>query len=135
MLLGGLWHGASWNFVIWGAIHGALLALERAVGKRPPLRLDAARRCASRTTFALVLVTWVFFRAADLPAALAYLGRMFGVGAAGAGAPLLSGLLLQPVPGAQLRRRGGRRLGRRAELDLDARAHAAEDRARPRRSS
>src|SRR5262245_30887263 len=35
MLLGGLWHGASWNFVIWGALHGGLLAFERAFGKRP----------------------------------------------------------------------------------------------------
>jgi alginate O-acetyltransferase complex protein AlgI len=95
MLLGGLWHGASWNFVIWGAFHGALLALERAVGID---RLYGWMPRAARvgTAFSLVLVSWVFFRAADLPAALAYLGRMFGIGAAGAGAPLLSGLLLSP---------------------------------------
>src|SRR6266566_1124109 len=38
MLLGGLWHGASWNFVIWGGIHGGMLAFERAQGKNSPYR-------------------------------------------------------------------------------------------------
>ena len=95
MLLGGLWHGASWNFVLWGAFHGGLLALERAVGvDRLYGWLPRPLRIAN--TFALVLVSWVFFRAADLPAALAYLGRMFGIGAAASAAPLLSGLLLSP---------------------------------------
>ena len=95
MLLGGLWHGASWNFVLWGAFHGVLLAAERAVGvERLYGWMPRAARVA--TTFSLVLVSWVFFRAADLPAALAYLGRMFGLGAAGEGAPLLSGLLASP---------------------------------------
>ena len=79
MLLGGLWHGASWNFVIWGALHGGLLAFERAFGKRPlyfalptPLRVGL--------TFVIVLFTWVFFRAKDLPAALAYCATMLGFG-------------------------------------------------------
>ena len=95
MLLGGLWHGASWNFVVWGGFHGTLLALERAVGVERiygwmprPLRVA--------TTFSLVLVSWVFFRAADLPRALAYLGRMFGSGEMAPTAPLLSGLILSP---------------------------------------
>ncbi|MEO8195388.1 MAG: MBOAT family O-acyltransferase [Thermoanaerobaculia bacterium] len=95
MLLGGLWHGASWNFVLWGAFHGSLLAVERAVGiERLYGWMPKALRVV--TTFGLVLVSWVFFRAADLPAALAYLGRMVGVGEAEAAAPLLSGLLLSP---------------------------------------
>ena len=79
MLLGGLWHGASWNFVIWGALHGGLLAFERAFGKRPfycalpnPLRVGL--------TFVIVLFTWVFFRAKDLPAAVAYCATMLGFG-------------------------------------------------------
>jgi len=38
MLLGGLWHGASWNFVIWGGYHGALLSTERALGVEPGKR-------------------------------------------------------------------------------------------------
>jgi alginate O-acetyltransferase complex protein AlgI len=95
MLLGGLWHGASWNFVLWGAFHGILLAVERAVGvDRLYGWMPRAMRVA--TTFSLVLVSWVFFRAADLPAALDYLGRMFGIGEAGVAAPLLSALLLSP---------------------------------------
>jgi len=95
MLLGGLWHGASWNFVLWGAFHGTLLAIERAIGvERLYGWMPKALRVA--TTFGLVLVSWVFFRAADLPEALAYLGRMLGFGAAAPAAPLLSGLLLSP---------------------------------------
>ena len=95
MLLGGLWHGASWNFVLWGAFHGTLLAVERAVGiERLYGWMPKAGRVA--TTFGLVLVSWVFFRAADLPAALAYLSSMFGLGAESTAAPLLSGLLLSP---------------------------------------
>jgi alginate O-acetyltransferase complex protein AlgI len=95
MLLGGLWHGASWNFVLWGALHGGLLAFERAFGKRPlywalptPLRVGL--------TFVLVLFTWVFFRAKDLPAALAYCATMLGFGTHDVSALLLSGIITQP---------------------------------------
>jgi alginate O-acetyltransferase complex protein AlgI len=95
MLLGGLWHGAAWNFVIWGAVHGALLAAERARGKSP---LYAWLPSSARVmvTFAIVLVTWVFFRAPDLPSAFRYLGTMAGTRAADGGAPLLSGIIYQP---------------------------------------
>jgi alginate O-acetyltransferase complex protein AlgI len=95
MLLGGLWHGAAWNFVIWGGLHGALLAFERLRGKAalyellpPPVRMGA--------TFAIVLVTWVFFRAPDLPQAVRYLGDMMALGNPQAGAGLLSGVVYQP---------------------------------------
>jgi alginate O-acetyltransferase complex protein AlgI len=94
MLLGGLWHGAAWNFVIWGAIHGALLAFERMRGKSAvygALRGPAA----TAITFAIVLITWVFFRAPDLTSALHYLGFMAGA-AAQPGAALLSGIVYQP---------------------------------------
>jgi D-alanyl-lipoteichoic acid acyltransferase DltB (MBOAT superfamily) len=80
MLLGGLWHGASWNFVIWGGFHGALLSLERIVyGKR---RLDETGISWSYPlravlTFALVMVSWVFFRAVDLPQSGHILAQMF----------------------------------------------------------
>jgi alginate O-acetyltransferase complex protein AlgI len=95
MLLGGLWHGAAWNFVIWGALHGSLLALERFGGKVAFYRrFPAPARVAA--TFALVLMTWVFFRAPDLPAAWRYLGNMAGLGAPGPGAVLLSGIVYQP---------------------------------------
>jgi len=95
MLLGGLWHGAAWNFVVWGAFHGVLLAAERARGRRGLFRgLPKAGRVAG--TFLLVLVSWVFFRAADLGAAVAYLGAMTGASAATPGATLVGGLIYQP---------------------------------------
>jgi alginate O-acetyltransferase complex protein AlgI len=95
MLLGGLWHGAAWNFVIWGAIHGVLLAAERMHGRAALYaRLPAAARIAA--TFVILLVSWVFFRAPDVGAAVAYLGYMSGLGSTQAGAPLLSGVIYQP---------------------------------------
>jgi alginate O-acetyltransferase complex protein AlgI len=87
MLLGGLWHGAAWVFVAWGAWHGGLLAIERLARDRraarggrgaemaPPLPLPLARI----GTFALVLVGWVLFRADDLGHALGTLSAMVGL--------------------------------------------------------
>ena len=95
MLLGGLWHGASWNFAVWGGLHGALLVFERVQGRTAPYwKLPAALRVA--ITFVLVLVTWVFFRAADLPSAGRYLASMAGLGEPHAGAALLAGVVYQP---------------------------------------
>lgn len=95
MLLGGLWHGASWNFVIWGAIHGIMLGVERAQGKDSAYRrLPGALRVA--VTFVLVLISWVFFRAADLPSAMLYLGSMFGMVSPHPSAELLGGIIYQP---------------------------------------
>jgi len=95
MLLGGLWHGAAWNYVVWGALHGVLLAVERLRGKTALYgRWPAPLRVA--TTFLVVLITWVFFRAPDLAAALRYLGHMAGVGDLQPGAGLLSGIIYQP---------------------------------------
>jgi alginate O-acetyltransferase complex protein AlgI len=93
MLLGGLWHGASWNFVIWGGVHGALLAAERALSG---FRLRVPRPAGMVATFLVVTLAWVFFRAEDLPAAIGYFGFMFGVGSDTAGAGLVSGVMLQP---------------------------------------
>jgi alginate O-acetyltransferase complex protein AlgI len=95
MLLGGLWHGASWNFVVWGGIHGALLAFERMQGKTAPYwGLPAPVRITF--TFVVVLVTWVFFRAADLPSAGRYLASMGGLVEPHEGAGLLAGVVYQP---------------------------------------
>jgi len=95
MLIGGLWHGAAWNFVIWGGLHGVLLALERLRGKAAIYgALPPALRIA--LTFAIVLVTWVFFRAPDLPQAVAYLRDMAGVSAVQPGAGLLAGVIYEP---------------------------------------
>ncbi|MBI1790591.1 MAG: MBOAT family protein [Acidobacteria bacterium] len=71
MLLGGLWHGANWNFAIWGLLHGIGLAATRAVPGQPgPLWL---RRFA---TVQFVCLAWIFFRAPSLEGALAVLGRI-----------------------------------------------------------
>ena len=68
MLLGGLWHGAGWTFVVWGGIHGIGLALERWWQRSPRCvaarRDDAARAGVARlVTFHVVCLAWVFFRA------------------------------------------------------------------------
>jgi alginate O-acetyltransferase complex protein AlgI len=95
MLLGGLWHGAAWNFVIWGGLHGLMLAFERMRGGVPVYgRLPQPFRVAC--TFVLVLVTWVFFRARDLPSALRYLQNMGGLGDVHPGSSLLDGIVASP---------------------------------------
>ena len=74
MLLGGLWHGASWTFVVWGAYHGLLLCAYRRWGAH----WDALPQVAQRAgTFALVVVGWTFFRAATWGDAVTLLQRMF----------------------------------------------------------
>jgi alginate O-acetyltransferase complex protein AlgI len=95
MLLGGLWHGASWNFVIWGAIHGILLGGERMLGKKPFYSM-LPRGLRIAITFFLVLIAWVFFRAETLPGALDYLGSMFGLVKPPPTSLLLDGLLYTP---------------------------------------
>jgi alginate O-acetyltransferase complex protein AlgI len=101
MLLGGLWHGASWNFVVWGGIHGLWLALERSRGRRSVFAfLPAPFQVAS--TFAVVLVAWVFFRAPDLGAALRYLGSMAGALPAQGGSVLIRSLLTEPYSALSL---------------------------------
>lgn len=75
----GLWHGASWNFVIWGLFHGGFLVLERACLAKPLERLWAP--LSHGYTMLVFMVAWVFFRANDLPHALAYLSSMAGYGA------------------------------------------------------
>ena len=78
MVLGGLWHGANWTFLVWGAIHGTLLIGERWMGKDSLYRsLPKALRIA--ITFVLVLIAWVFFRAENLAAASDYLASMFAL--------------------------------------------------------
>ena len=96
MLLGGLWHGAQWTFVVWGAAHGVLLAVERARGKGIFAGLPHPLRVAG--TFALVLVTWVLFRAPTIGDATHYLGSMFGLVPAGVGSPLLASIVYSEFP-------------------------------------
>ena len=104
MLLGGLWHGAAWTYVVWGALHGLYLALERLLKDRflneKPARVPAAggpvihkaalvpgfaisphaaRFGLALLTFLVVTITWVFFRAPDFGKAMMILLAMFGV--------------------------------------------------------
>jgi alginate O-acetyltransferase complex protein AlgI len=80
MLLGGLWHGASWNFVIWGAAHGMFLLIEYglrgALGGVSFFHTRGFCFFASLVTFLLATLTLVFFRSADLSDALHLLGAM-----------------------------------------------------------
>jgi len=94
MLLGGLWHGASWNFLIWGGIHGGYLAFERAQGKESIYhKLPALLQIV--ITFFIVLIAWVFFRADTLPDAAQYLKCMFGGATPGQG-EAVRGLIYNP---------------------------------------
>lgn len=79
MLLGGLWHGANWTFVVWGGIHGGGLAIERLLSRKseisdsPGFIARWVRRCV---VFVLVCLAWIFFRAASLSEALQQLGGL-----------------------------------------------------------
>jgi alginate O-acetyltransferase complex protein AlgI len=95
MLLGGLWHGASWNFLIWGGLHGGCLAAERMLDIPPP-RSTVSRVLRMASTFVIVLVGWVFFRAATLPAAVGYLRTMAGLTVPAPSAELIRGLIYKP---------------------------------------
>jgi alginate O-acetyltransferase complex protein AlgI len=83
MLLGGLWHGASWTFVLWGGLHGLYLAAERflreAIPEREWFRTVWFKVAMALVTYFLVNITWVFFRAQSLGDASTYLASMFGV--------------------------------------------------------
>jgi alginate O-acetyltransferase complex protein AlgI len=83
MLLGGLWHGAAWTFIAWGAYQGLWLVFERLAGKRTayaflpgPLQV--------LPTFLLIIAGWVLFRATDMAAARDYFAHMAGAGGAAA---------------------------------------------------
>ena len=102
MLLGGLWHGAGWTFVIWGGLHGLYLAINHGwqairAKRIPGVALPGAlgRRLAQTLTFLAVVVGWVFFRSADLTTAASLLRAMTGLNG-----PTLSGG--PPVDGAAL---------------------------------
>ncbi len=86
MVLGGLWHGASWNFVIWGAMHGAYLTVNHAWSALFPRRVaaSAVQRALSASlaqvvTMTAVIFAWVPFRAETLDGALAVMSGMVGM--------------------------------------------------------
>jgi alginate O-acetyltransferase complex protein AlgI len=78
MVLGGLWHGANWTFLVWGVMHGTLLMGERWAGKNSLYR-TLPKTLRIGITFVLVLIAWVFFRAESLTAAGDYLAAMFAL--------------------------------------------------------
>jgi alginate O-acetyltransferase complex protein AlgI len=118
MLLGGLWHGANWTFVVWGALHGSYLCVEKLIQdtrkKLKPIPIEIQNKetviaqgymaprflkkvtssnfTLALITFFLVNVTWVFFRSADFTTAWRLLNSMFG--GAGNVAPLLATLAI-----------------------------------------
>ena len=75
-LLSGIWHGASWNFIIWGAYHGFFLSLDK-VGKQCKINTLPAL-IGVPVTFVLIMLGWVFFRAETLAQAVSYLGALIG---------------------------------------------------------
>ncbi|MCD8292169.1 MAG: MBOAT family protein [Prevotellaceae bacterium] len=97
MFLGGLWHGASWNFVFWGVLHGVGLAAHKVwqglVGRRlegkplPRLR----RFCCTLVTFHFVCLCWVFFRNADFAHSIGMLRQIFTAFSPGLLPQLLAG--------------------------------------------
>jgi alginate O-acetyltransferase complex protein AlgI len=96
MLLGGLWHGANWTFVLWGAWHGGILAIERRM-KEAKLWKPSPAWLTVPGTLLLVMLGWVMFRADNVPDALRMYRGMFGLN----GVPLSDTLAWQ-VQGSEL---------------------------------
>jgi len=91
----GLWHGAAWTFIIWGAMHGSMLAIEQLRGRNSFYwKMPKVARVA--ITFLITTLAWVFFRASDLTSAMVYLKSMFGLGAVQDRTGLIGGLIYQP---------------------------------------
>jgi len=79
MLLGGLWHGASWNFVIWGALNGAYLSIERVIDiKQYNFNKNFLTKAGSSfITFNLICLTWIFFRSQDFEESYYIINEIF----------------------------------------------------------
>jgi alginate O-acetyltransferase complex protein AlgI len=98
MLLGGLWHGAGWNYLIWGGLHGIYLSVNhlwrgwRGGDKRAPVAALVLKGLCWAITFFAVVIAWVFFRARTLAGAWQMLGGLFGF-EAGSSAYASSGIL------------------------------------------
>ncbi len=112
MVLGGLWHGASWTFVLWGAYHGVCLAVGRLRRQRrsarglPPLEDRPGAVILQRViTFHLVCLGWVLFRADSVSTALALLGRLVtSLGPAPSVTPLLLAVIAGVIAAQYLSR-------------------------------
>jgi alginate O-acetyltransferase complex protein AlgI len=130
MVLGGLWHGAAWTFILWGAWQGLFLALERG-RRRPPeaaagtaasiaaalAKPERSRPLAVAVTMLVVIVGWVLFRSATLRGALALYAGLIGLNGLALSAELswqLGGLELAVLAFAFLAVYAGPWLARRA---------------------
>jgi len=76
MLLGGLWHGAAWTFVLWGALHGSGLVVERFLREHLPERFALPAWAKWLIVFHLVVFGWILFRSPDLGIVSAFLGQL-----------------------------------------------------------
>ncbi|MFN8452752.1 MAG: MBOAT family protein [Anaerolineae bacterium] len=93
-LVSGLWHGASWTFVIWGALHGLYMVVETLLrGRRITYYLYLPRAVRVVLTFALVCFAWIFFRANSFGDALYVVGHLFSFDSATVTEPFAAGLL------------------------------------------
>jgi D-alanyl-lipoteichoic acid acyltransferase DltB (MBOAT superfamily) len=119
MLLGGLWHGAAWTFVIWGGIHGGALSAERALRERfGAERMDRIPVWFKWfVTFQVVCLAWVFFRSPDLGIAFEMLGQI----GAGGPSPLVTPVIVLLVVGTVVMQATPRDWWRRAETWFIAR--------------
>lgn len=77
-LVSGLWHGASWTFVVWGLMHGFFLVVDKVIWFRVSSHIPKALN--GLATFLLIMLTWVIFRSRSIDQALHFLGAMFGGG-------------------------------------------------------
>ena len=77
MLLGGLWHGASWNFVIWGGLHGLFLAVHKWKMGDKKISTQVSRWPRFGNTFLLVTFTWLFFRATTFAQTQLFFSKMW----------------------------------------------------------
>ena len=81
MLIGGLWHGAAWTFIIWGAFHGLLLAVERLFSYNPQNKIS--RIFGIIITFHLVGLLWILFRSSDMASAITFIKGMSDINSLG----------------------------------------------------
>ena len=97
MLISGLWHGAAWTFVIWGALHAVGYSLTRALESSSFYRERVPMLLKQGLTFLFVTFAWIFFRAESLADARLIVARIFGFGWADPACPLLMLVLIFAV--------------------------------------
>jgi alginate O-acetyltransferase complex protein AlgI len=130
MVLGGLWHGAAWTFVAWGAIHGSgqvvghLRRSNRMAAGRDPLPDGSVRVAVQRiVTFHIVCLGWIFFRADSFSTAVTLIGRLF---TAWGRAPLVTPLVVVTVVGTVALQYLPRALGGRAQREFSRQPWAVQ---------